>query len=85
MCGECGDFPCDRLQAFAADESAHHSVVLANQERIRKVGLDRWLEEQEYRWRCSCCQTVFTWYDERCAECGFALYDCRCEEADLED
>ena len=84
VCGECGDYPCDRLRAFAEDDRPHHSVVLANRERIRKVGRDRWLEEQAHRWACSCCWTPFTWYDERCPECGSALYDCRCEECDLE-
>ena len=85
VCGECEDFPCDRLQAFQADDSAHHSAVLANQERIGKVGLERWLAEQEQRWSCSCCWSPTTWYDERCPECDSLLYDCRCEECDLEE
>ena len=84
FCFECDEYPCATLRAFQEDEHDHHSVVLENLERIKKVGPSQWLEEQDQRWACSCCWSRHSWYDERCAECGALLYDCRCEADDLE-
>ncbi|HUT98453.1 MAG TPA: DUF3795 domain-containing protein [bacterium] len=82
-CCECGEYPCEILKNFQADEHPHHSVILKNLETIREKGLDAWLAEQAGRWRCPGCGARFTWYDTKCAECGAELYDCRVEERDL--
>jgi hypothetical protein len=82
-CGECGEYPCKMLESFRADEHPHHSVVLKNLERMKEKGPDAWLEEQKARWSCPACGARFTWYDDRCPECGGETYDCRAEELDL--
>jgi predicted RNA-binding Zn-ribbon protein involved in translation (DUF1610 family) len=82
-CSECGEYPCKMLKDFQADEHSHHSVVLKNLETIKEKGLDVWLEEQRARWTCPACGARFTWYDEKCPECGAETYDCRAEERDL--
>jgi hypothetical protein len=42
VCALCADFPCARIETFAQSEP----LLLHDAERIRKVGLERWVEEQ---------------------------------------
>ncbi len=46
-CFQCGDFPCDSLETFAADGHGHHRLTVENMKRMRAVGLARWIAEQE--------------------------------------
>jgi hypothetical protein len=46
-CFECSDFPCDKLQAFASDGYEHHRLAVEHLKRMREIGLEKWLEEQE--------------------------------------
>ncbi len=43
VCAFCDEFPCPVLEKFAGG----YQVVLTNNYRIREVGLDKWLQEQE--------------------------------------
>ena len=47
LCCECNDFPCTLL-APIADQAVRypHNMKLFNLCRIKKVGLDRWIEEE---------------------------------------
>jgi hypothetical protein len=47
FCFDCGDFPCAFL-APVADKAAQfpHNMKLYNLGRIKKVGLERWIEEE---------------------------------------
>jgi hypothetical protein len=82
-CVECAEYPCLQLIDFRNDSHPHHSAVLGNLSRIRKIGVRNWLTEQKTRWSCSMCGTRFTWYDETCAQCGSRLYNCRSEDDEL--
>jgi len=82
FCVECGDYPCQHLQTFQADKHAHHSVVLKNLETIREDGAEAWLAAQAERWSCPKCGRRFTWYEEKCKNCGAVLTDARAEERD---
>lgn len=83
FCFECGEYPCEKLASFRADECPHHTVVIENLETIRNVGVDMWLEAQAERWKCPSCGTRFTWYDKRCKQCDAELYNCEAEEKNL--
>lgn len=47
LCCNCGDFPCAFL-APVADQAARypHNFKVYNLSRIKKVGLDRWIDEE---------------------------------------
>lgn len=45
-CFECGEFSCEKLQAFATDGWKHHAQAVANLKRMREIGLERWIAEQ---------------------------------------
>jgi len=80
FCVDCAEYPCDRLIAFRDDEWPHHSVVTRNSEELGRIGLERWLEAQAQRWRCSACGQRTSWYDETCSACGVNVVSSRDEE-----
>lgn len=43
VCALCDEYPCDKVTAFMD----RYAEVKINNDRIREVGLDAWLEEQE--------------------------------------
>ena len=45
-CFECAEFPCQKLQDFAADGYEHHRLAVENLKRMRDVGLEAWIAEQ---------------------------------------
>jgi hypothetical protein len=47
LCSECFDFPCDHVEALGA----RYPTLIADNRRLRAVGLERWLNEQEERVR----------------------------------
>lgn len=84
-CFECAGYPCERLVDFRNDEHAHHSIIVHNLGRIRRLGTEQWLAEELTRWSCPQCGLSFTWYDEVCKACGTELYNCRDEESHIVD
>ena len=77
VCCYCTEFPCGDLVRFNNDKWAHHSSVLPNLNRIKEVGLEAWLSEQQVRWSCPKCKQGFTWYDKTCNKCGTKLLTLR--------
>jgi hypothetical protein len=71
-CGECAEFPCDRIAGFQADGRAHHRDVLSNLEDLKACGAAPWLAAQDQRWRCAC-GAKFSWYEESCRRCDASL------------
>ena len=47
LCNRCPDFPCAHVEALAA----RYPTLLADNQRLRSVGLECWLAEQEERAR----------------------------------
>lgn len=44
-CPLCDDYPCDRIQALAKP----YVTLLGDGQRLREVGIERWIEEQKAR------------------------------------
>ncbi|MDD1767558.1 MAG: DUF3795 domain-containing protein [Methanomassiliicoccales archaeon] len=74
FCSECSDFPCRLVLEFEASRS-HHEGVARELRRIREVGVDDWVREQNGKWRCPHCSSRTTFYDERCRHCGLVMKD----------
>jgi hypothetical protein len=83
FCVDCGEYPCKDLTSFWEDKWAHHSAVIKNLDRLKEIGLEAWLAEQDARWRCGACGARFDWYDEKCPDCGAETRDARAEEKEL--
>lgn len=69
FCFECSDFPCIALIEFN-EQAPHHSLCIENLEKMAEIGVDRWLEAQDYKWRCPVCKTKVTYYTEECPNCS---------------
>ena len=69
-CSDCSDFPCDLITAFNNDGMRHHAEVLENLRRMLEIGAEKWIVEQEERWRCPGCGTQVDWYARACYSCG---------------
>lgn len=51
-CSNCGDFPCSSLMQFCYDPVwTTHLTIIENLRRRKKLGKDKWLEEQARTWR----------------------------------
>lgn len=68
-CRACGRYPCRRIRAFDGDGCAHHAAVMRNLAAIDRIGIKRWLRQQDRRWRCRSCGRRFTWYTKKCRGC----------------
>lgn len=64
-CGDCGEFPCERSEKFSSDGVPHHAATIANIERIRQIGPQRWLAESAAAHTCRCGQRL-SWYVKDC-------------------
>jgi len=50
-CADCDDFPCTRLIQFSCDPIWRtHRPILENLRRVRSIGVEAWLNEQEEYW-----------------------------------
>jgi hypothetical protein len=47
LCCACPDFPCDHIEALGA----RYPTLIADNRRLRAVGLEQWLAEQKERAR----------------------------------
>jgi len=57
LCVFCEEYPCRRIHAIAEG----YPLLLAEARRIKKIGLDAWIREQEER-----VETGFAYVDIRC-------------------
>lgn len=46
-CLECDAFPCEKLEEFASDGYAHHKQTVENMKRMKQIGIEAWIKEQE--------------------------------------
>ncbi len=71
-CIDCSEYPCNliieskRIVSILPHLKNNHS----NMEMIRKVGVAKWLSEQEDIWKCPNCNTSYSWYTKKCKNCG---------------
>ena len=45
-CFECTSYPCEDIKSFASDGLAHHKTTVENMNRMKKVGIQAWIDEQ---------------------------------------
>lgn len=76
-CSACKDYPCTQLRAYHTRSRSKVNkakpgytwLAAYNLERIKAVGVEKWLDEQRERWTCPKCKTRFSWKDETCPKC----------------
>jgi hypothetical protein len=70
-CSDCEELPCYRItNLINMGHYLHRNEYLPNLEKIREMGVQKWIKYEEERWRCPQCGLPMSWYDAECAGCG---------------
>jgi hypothetical protein len=70
-CSDCEELPCYRItNLINMGDYLHRKEYLPNLEKIREMGVQKWIKYEEDRWRCRRCGLPMSWYDAKCAGCG---------------
>ena len=71
FCSECSKYPCSRVKKLDKRyKKSYNLSVVENLDRIKAVGLDRFISEQEQNWSCSNCGEVLCMHKPECGNCG---------------
>jgi hypothetical protein len=54
-CFQCLDFPCAIVNEFASDSVSHHKKTVENAKKMKEIGLEAWIAEQQRKGRCLFC------------------------------
>ncbi len=78
FCYQCKDFPCKLLtriqKSHLGDRRYEYRVeIIDNLLRIKKIGKEKWLKEQEGKWCCPKCGGTIVFYLYECLKCGHKL------------
>lgn len=70
-CYECEQFPCQHLQKIDSMYQERYSVnMVENLRRIKKIGVEKWLQEQKKLYSCRECGGEICIHDSECYDCG---------------
>jgi len=70
FCFECTDFPCAPLKTIDKRyRSRYHMSMIENLNTIKQVGIERFLAEQEQKWKCSKCGQTISCHNGLCFIC----------------
>jgi hypothetical protein len=67
-CHQCEDFPCDYIDQFPL--AVGKKVILRAIPTWRKLGTEKWVEEEEKRYRCPHCGNTLFRGAKRCHSCS---------------
>lgn len=74
FCYECEKFPCQKLEKIDALYRERYSVnMVGNLKRIEKIGVEKWLQEQEELYKCPNCGGEICVHDAECYDCGMKI------------
>lgn len=70
FCYECEEFPCTSLEKLNQRHVKDYNVnLIDNSLRLKMIGAEQWLKEQEDLWSCSNCGGSFCVMDSECYDC----------------
>ena len=70
-CSECEEMPCPNLKKLNDGYEKRYGVSLvANLERLREVGEEKWIKEQIEFYKCPECGGDICVHDDECYDCG---------------
>ena len=70
-CYECADFPCRRLKSLDKRyRERYHMSMVENLILIKEQGMEKFLEKEAEKWKCSKCGGVISCHSGICYTCG---------------
>jgi len=74
FCFECKDYPCENLLKLHKRHLEDDNLsFLDNLSRIKEIGAEQWLCEQEVKWKCPECGGHLCVIDKECYDCGYKM------------
>ncbi len=74
FCIDCGDFPCNNLNKIENRYKQKYDVsLIENLRKLKEIGVNEWLEEQDKRWKCPECGGNICIHDQECFDCGLKM------------
>ena len=71
FCFECVEFPCDNLRKLDKRYRTRFDMsMIENLEFIKENGMDKFLKQQEERYKCPECGGVICVHNGKCYSCG---------------
>jgi hypothetical protein len=72
FCFSCAEFPCTVLLHLDHRYRARYSVsVIENLERIKAVGVEKFITEETTKWSCPECASFLCMHKPLCVNCGY--------------
>jgi hypothetical protein len=74
FCFDCEKYPCTRLKKLDKRYRTNYGMsMIENLDNIQKHGLEKFLENEEYRWTCKECGTRLSVHRNFCLNCKIEL------------
>lgn len=72
FCFSCANFPCVELRKLDHRYRTRYGIsTIANLQRIRNVGVRRFVAEEDVRWNCPECGSRLCMHKPECGKCGY--------------
>ncbi|MDD3864682.1 MAG: DUF3795 domain-containing protein [Eubacteriales bacterium] len=70
FCTDCPSFPCERLKSLDKRyRTKYHMSMIENLRAIEADGMEKFLEKEENKWRCSVCGGTICCHNGLCLDC----------------
>ena len=71
FCYECDNFPCENLMKISELYIKRYNMsFVENLKRIKKIGVQKWIDEMEEKFKCQKCGGIICIHDFQCYDCG---------------
>lgn len=73
-CGQCDEFPCKNLKNLDKRyQGKYFMSMISNQKMIADEGIEKFLESEDNKWKCSSCENFLCAHKKECTNCGLPL------------
>lgn len=66
-CSDCSEFPCEK---FTAMSYLYDGLLFRQLEEYKELGIDKWLELMQTRWKCPKCTGAIESATKKCGTCN---------------
>lgn len=72
-CCSCDSYPCERIKHIDKRYRTKYGMsMIENLENIKKYGVERFIQQEQEKWKCPQCGEVICVHYAQCQACGYA-------------
>lgn len=76
FCFECDNMPCENLSRLERRYREQYNMsMVENLQELKDKGMEKFLENQESKYKCSRCGDIISVHDRKCLTCGHVETD----------